>query len=66
MKEYFYESEPTLYRDSEGKYLAGLAELFGTHLCNGYPEPKQHTFVNNKCAECGIQIKEQTNDQKRT
>ena len=60
MTEYFYASEPTLFYDSQGRYLAGLANLFGAHLCNGYPEPKQHTLVNNKCTECGIQVKETT------
>ena len=53
---YFYESHPQLFAH-DGRYLMGLAELFGAHLCVKLGNDKEHNFVDNKCVDCGIQRK---------
>lgn len=54
---YFSESAPQLFHDHAGRYLMGLAQLFGAHLCGPLGETKDHDFVDNRCKACGIQRK---------
>jgi hypothetical protein len=53
---YFSKSHPQLFAP-DGRYMMGLAELFGAHLCGKLGEVKEHNFVDNKCADCGTQRK---------
>jgi hypothetical protein len=53
---YFDAIHPQLFAPW-GRYLMGLAELFGAHLCGTLNEVKDHNFVGDKCADCGTQRK---------
>lgn len=55
---YFYKDSPQLFCSPDGRYLRGLAVLFGAHRCWS-PEAGDvdHTFVDDKCTVCSIQRK---------
>jgi hypothetical protein len=52
--EAYSEEGSTLFRGSDGRYMMGLAELFGAHLCGGLPNPKLHEFAGDTCSKCGV------------
>lgn len=54
---YFFESAPKLFHTPDGRYLLGLAELFGAHRCWELGDDVDHNFVDDKCAKCGTQRK---------
>ena len=52
--ELFVPGEPRLFRSNDGSYLAGLARLWGAHICGGLPDITEHNFKDDKCMACGI------------
>lgn len=59
--EYFYGGEPKLFHAPDGRYLMGLAKLFGAYDCwkagvgGAVGEVVDHDFVDDKCTRCSIQ-----------
>jgi hypothetical protein len=51
---YFSKGSPQLFCGPDGRYMMGLAQLFGAHLCGPLGNTKDHDFVDNKCTACEV------------